>query len=88
MKKGLIAILFLTLPLLTFAQKEVAVNYEVNPVKEVIKVSTTKVKAKTSTSSKMKTKIINLKHKKSNDIISIKAYRKSLQIKVKTKRLC
>jgi len=35
-----------------------------------------------------KAKLIKLNHKKSNEIISIKAYRKSLQIKVKTVKLC
>ncbi len=89
MKKGLVVILFLTLPLLSLAQQEVANTITTDPVKELIEGAKVEQPAvKKSSSSKMKAKIINLKHKKSNDIISIKAYRKSLQIKVKTKRLC
>jgi hypothetical protein len=43
---------------------------------------------KTSISSELKAKVLKINRKKSNEIISIKAYRKSLQIKVKTVKLC
>lgn len=89
MKKGLVVILFLTLPLLSLAQQEVANAVTSGPVKELIEGTKAEQPAvKKSSSSKIKAQMINLEHKKSNDIISIKAYRKSLQIKVKTKRLC
>jgi len=37
---------------------------------------------------KFKAQAADMNYKKSNDIISIKAYRKSLQIKVKEVKLC
>ncbi|MBC2844174.1 hypothetical protein [Winogradskyella flava] len=46
------------------------------------------INTEVAASSKIKAKVIKLNRKKSNEIISIKAYRKSLQIKVKTKKLC
>jgi hypothetical protein len=38
--------------------------------------------------SKIQRRVKKLNHKKSNEIISIKAYRKSLNIKVKTVKIC
>jgi hypothetical protein len=43
---------------------------------------------KTKLSSKVSTKVKRLTNKKSNDLISIKAYRRSLNVKVKTLKLC
>ncbi|GAB5564702.1 MAG: hypothetical protein Wins2KO_17650 [Winogradskyella sp.] len=88
MKKVVVIILFLTMSLAGFAQQnnEVALNNDTELV-ETIKeetVATTKV----SVSAKMKAKVLKINRKKSNEIISIKAYRKSLQIKVKTVKLC
>ncbi len=88
MKKAVVIILFLTMSLAGFAQQnnEVALNNSTELV-ETIKeetVATTKV----SVSAKMKAKVLKINRKKSNEIISIKAYRKSLQIKVKTVKLC
>ncbi|MBT8375322.1 MAG: hypothetical protein KJO22_00485 [Bacteroidia bacterium] len=86
--KKLVIILFLILPLATFAQSEVATS----DVKvETVDSKNDEVKPATATkaaSLKIKAEVINLNHKKSNDIISIKAYRKSLQVKVKTVKLC
>ena len=86
MKKGLFIILFLTMSLAGFAQQDVIVNNETELVKtnEVVKPEVKKV----SISSKVKAKVLKMNRKKSNEIISIKAYRKSLQIRVKTKKLC
>jgi hypothetical protein len=86
MKKGLIIILFLTMSLAGFAQQDVVANTETELVvsKEAVKVEVKKV----SVSAKTKAKVLRINRKKSNEIISIKAYRKSLQIKVKTKKLC
>ncbi|WP_340154536.1 hypothetical protein [uncultured Winogradskyella sp.] len=86
MKKGLVIILFLTMSLAGFAQQDVVTNNETELV-ETEKAE--KVEAKTiSISAEVKAKVLKMNRKKSNAIISIKAYRKSLQIKVKTVKLC
>lgn len=86
MKKGLVIILFLTMSLTAFAQQNI-VSGNTTELIETVKIEKPVVK-KTRISSKIQAKVIKLNHKKSNEIISIKAYRKSLQIKVKTKKLC
>lgn len=69
-----------------FAQQDVAVN---NGTELIETVKAEKPEARKATiSAKVKAKVIKINHKKSNEIISIKAYRKSLQIKVKTVKLC
>ncbi|WP_299098618.1 hypothetical protein [uncultured Winogradskyella sp.] len=86
MKKGLVIILFLTMSLAGFAQQDAVTNNETELI-ETVKVE--KVEAKTiSISAEVKAKVLKMNRKKSNEIISIKAYRKSLQIKVKTVKLC
>ncbi|WP_400075112.1 hypothetical protein [Winogradskyella sp. R77965] len=77
MKKGIVLILFLIASLTGFAQQDVVNNEIVKPEA-----------AKVSVSAKVKAKVLKMNRKKSNEIISIKAYRKSLQIRVKTKKLC
>jgi len=86
MKKGLVIILFLTMSLAGFAQQDVVVNNETEFVetKEAVKLEAKKA----IISAKYKAKVLRINRKKNNEIISIKAYRKSLQIKVKTKKLC
>tara|TARA_R100001369_G_C3241528_1_gene154222 strand:- start:57 stop:317 length:261 start_codon:yes stop_codon:yes gene_type:complete len=86
MKRGLVIILFLTLSLAGFAQQDVIVNTTTELV-ETAKTETAEAE-KASISAKFKAKVLRINRKKNNEIISIKAYRKSLQIKVKTKRLC
>jgi len=86
MKKGLVIILFLTMSLAGFAQQDVVINVSTELV-ETIKVETPEAK-KASFSAKFKAKVLKINRKKSNEIISIKAYRKSLQIKIKTVKLC
>ena len=81
MKKGLVIILFLTMSLAGFAQQDVIVNTNT----ELVETAEAK---KASISAKFKAKVLRINRKKNNEIISIKAYRKSLQIKVKTKKLC
>ncbi|REG88981.1 hypothetical protein [Winogradskyella sediminis] len=86
MKKGLFIILFLTMSLASFAQQDVIVNNE----KEVIETSKT-VKSESSDaaiSSEIKAKVLKMNRKKNTEIISIKTFRKSLQIRVKTVKLC
>lgn len=86
MKKSLVIILFLTMSLAGFAQQDVVAGNATELVEsaKAEKPETKKVKI----SNKTQAKVIRLNHKKSNEIISIKAYRKSLQIKVKTVKLC
>ena len=86
MKKGLIILAFLTMSLAGFAQQDVVANNETELV-ETVKAEKPEAK-KTMISAKVKAKVLKMNRKKSNEIISIKAYRKSLQIKVKTKKLC
>ena len=86
MKKGLVIILFLTLSLTGFAQQDVIANTTIELI-EIVNVETPEAK-KTNISAKFKAEVLKMNHKKSNEIISITAYRKSLQIKVKTKKLC
>ena len=72
--------------LASFAQQDVIVNNE----KEVIETSKT-VKSESSDaaiSSEIKAKVLKMNRKKNNEIISIKTFRKSLQIRVKTVKLC
>ncbi|MBU2926975.1 hypothetical protein [Winogradskyella psychrotolerans] len=86
MKKGVFIILFLTMSLASFAQQDVIVNNET----EVVETSKT-VKAESSDaaiSSEIKAKVLRMNRKKNTEIISIKTFRKSLQIRVKTKKLC
>jgi hypothetical protein len=86
MKKSLFILLFLAISLAGFSQQDNVVNNETEIVdmKKDVKPEVNKV----SISSKMKAKVLKMNRKKSNEIISIKAYRKSLQIKVKTVKLC
>ena len=91
MKKVLIILVILTAPFLTGAQNNTAsivVEETITitaPVKEEVK---TEVSTQQSTASTFRAKAKDMNYKKSNDIISIKAYRKSLQIKVKEVKLC
>ena len=80
--KNVVIILVFMFSLGAFAQ-ETATETNVNTI-EVKGVETAAVK-KTST---IKAKVFEIDQKKSNDIISIKAYRKSLNVKVSTKKLC
>lgn len=50
--------------------------------------TTSKVKTKTNLSLEVKREVLKMNHKKSNELISIKAFRKSLQIKTKNIKTC
>lgn len=86
MKKCLVILAFITMSFAGFAQQDVVSNMNTELV-ETIK-SEKPEASKTAISAKAKAKVLRMNHKKSNEIISIKAYRKSLQIKVKTVKLC
>ena len=88
MKNVLLILFFIALPLSGFAQSNtVAVTTPTEITTEVVTPKTTTTKSSTL-SSAFKAKLNKLNHKKSNEIISIKAFRKSLKIKVKTVKLC
>jgi len=86
MKKDLIILVFLTLSVTVYAQQDLETANGIDLI-ETIKVYKSRA-AKKLSSAKIKTQVLKINHKKSNEIISIKAYRKSLQIKVKTVKLC
>jgi hypothetical protein len=86
MKKGLVVILFLTMSLAGFAQQDVVVGNDTELVETVKAEAPTARKA--TISSKVKAQVNKINHKKSNQIISIKSFRKSLQIKTKDIKLC
>lgn len=83
MKKVLILISFIALPLISVGQ-----NNTSDALKQNDSTTTIKTDEKTVLSSEMKAEVNEINYKKSNDIISIKAYRKSLQIKVKEIKNC
>ena len=88
--KTVLTILAITLlPFLSTGQE---VNTDVNnsnTIETVIEKSETQVIKKEATAaSAIKAQVIKINRKKSTDIISIKAYRKSLHIKVKEVRVC
>ncbi|OZV71098.1 hypothetical protein [Winogradskyella aurantia] len=86
MKQGLILLFFLIFFSTTFAQNGSVVNSSAEKDK-IFGTEKPQVK-KTTISSELKAKVLKINRKKSNEIISVKAYRKSLQIKVKTVKLC
>jgi len=90
MKKLVLLLALVSLPIITMAQEnDTTVSTEISIDKEVKEtVESKSIKQEAKSHSFFKAKVMKLNHKKSNEIISIKAYRKSLQIKVKTVKLC
>ncbi|RCW93259.1 hypothetical protein [Winogradskyella arenosi] len=86
MKNALFIFLFLTLSFAGYAQQESIALTETEVV-DTKKAENTEAKT-IDMSAAIKAKVIKMNRKKSKAIISIKAYRKSLQIKVKTVKLC
>ena len=90
MKKVLTILAFTLLPILAMGQvsNEDAKNNDT--IETVIEntLESKNVKQETAASSAMKAQVLKIDRKKSIEIISIKAYRKSLQIKLKTVKLC
>ena len=87
MKKVLTILAFTLLPLFAIAQVS---NEDIknNDTIEIVIEKTLETKHVTVSNSAMKAKVLKINRKKSIEIISIRAYRKSLQIKVKTVKLC
>lgn len=88
MKKILTILAFTLIPLLSMGQDTDIKNNDTAETIIVNTEETQKIKKETSSTSAAKAQILKINRKKSSDIISIKAYRKSLQIKVKTIKLC
>jgi len=90
MKTVLTIVAIILLPFLSTAQEantEIKNNDTIETVIEK-NIETQAIKNETSTASAIKAEVIKINRKKSTDIISIKAYRKSLHIKVKEVRVC
>lgn len=91
MKNLLIIAVLILMPTLGFAQSTVTTDDAIEQVaKEDVSKSTIDNQSakETKLNNQLKSQLIELNQKKSNDIISIKAYRKSLQIKTKEVKLC
>lgn len=88
MKKVLILIAMITLPILTFGQNgnDTVKQNDSTTVENVTVLQ--KTENQVALSATAKAQVNDLSYKKSNDLISIKAYRKSLQIKVKEIKNC
>ncbi|MFD1062362.1 hypothetical protein ACFQ1Q_03825 [Winogradskyella litorisediminis] len=84
MKQVILILAFLTLPIVGFAQAETSAPANTELV-SIIKVEDV---APRKASTSRNAKHLKVNYKKSNDIISIKAYRKSLKDKIKRERLC
>lgn len=86
MKKLILILALLTLPFVGSAQTEKPV---ITDATELVTLKKAEVVApvKRATATR-KAKYLRVNYKKSNDIISIKAYRKSLKDKVSRKKLC
>lgn len=84
MKKVFTFIALVSLPIISMGQTQTA-HVDTKANEKTIEVST---KIEVKADSQAKTDVLNLNHKKSTDLISIKAYRKSLQIKVKSVKMC
>ncbi len=87
MKKVLILIALITLPVLTFGQNASDDTVKQNDTIENVS-TTNETKNQTALSITAKAEVNDLSYKKSIELISIKAYRKSLQIKVKEIKTC
>ena len=89
MKKVLILIALITLPVLTFGQNASADTVKQNDMITLEAVSLQQIaENQIAFGTFSKNDVINLSYKKSNDLISIKAYRKSLQIRTREVKAC
>ena len=89
MKKIVVITLISFLPILGFAQETTTVSsVKVEASKEDTTITTNNTSKENTLNTQLRAQLIELNQKKSNDIISIKAYRKSLQIKTKEIKLC
>ncbi|NRA94375.1 MAG: hypothetical protein HRU26_17195 [Psychroserpens sp.] len=89
MKKVLTILALVLLPVLSYGQNANAETKKNDSVETVIIKETKTQNIKTSTAAtSSKAQVIKINRKKSNEIISIKSFRKSLHIKVKEVVTC
>jgi hypothetical protein len=91
MKKVLIFLVLISMPLISMGQNNSSITTEeptTTVETSISKENTSKLEEKTVLKSETKAQILDLNYKKSIELISIKAYKKSLQIKVKTIKEC
>lgn len=88
MKKVLILIAIIALPLITVGQTTSSDTGKQNDSITVRTIEALQTETKTVLSTTAKAEVNYLSYKKSNELISIKAYRKSLSIKVKEIKNC
>ena len=89
MKKLVAIVLISFMSALGFAQETATISsVKVETVKENLIPTKLTTSKESKLNTPLKSQLIELNQKKSNDIISIKAYRKSLQIKIKEIKLC
>lgn len=89
MKNVLILIAFITLPVLTFGQNAATDTKTQNDLITIEAVTIDKITENLiDLVAFTQNDVVNLSYKKSNDLISIKAYRKSLQIRTKEVKTC
>jgi len=89
MKKVLTILAITMLPFLSIGQEANADIKNSDTIETVIEKNETQtIKNEATAASAIKAQVIKINRKKSTDIISIKAYRKSLHIKIKEVRVC
>ena len=86
MKKLILIVTFITLSLSAYSQTKASWNEVATDLIELKKAEEDAAPKKTR--AVRNTKFLKVNYKKSNDIISIKAYRKSLKDKLRRKKLC
>ncbi|MBO3097077.1 hypothetical protein [Gelidibacter pelagius] len=89
MKKLIILIVLITLPVLSFGQNASNDTVKQNDIITIEAVSIQQItENKTAFAIITKNEVTELSYKKSIDLISIKAYRRSLQIRTKEVKTC
>ncbi len=90
MNKVLTILAITMLPFLSIGQEANTDTKNSDTIETVIEKNneTQIIKSETTAASVIKAQVLKINRKKSTDIISIKAYRKSLRIKVKSVRIC
>jgi len=88
MKTAAYILLLLIMPLCSVAQNDPIIKHSLTTKDEVQIEKTSNTKKDKSLNSETKSQLLKLNYKKSIDLTSIKAFRKSLQIKTKAIKSC
>lgn len=89
MKKLLFLIVLITLPVLTFGQNASNDTVKQNSLITIEAITVQEIaENQIAFGTFSRNDVVNLSYKKSNDLISIKAYRKSLQIRTREVKAC